>query len=292
MRKPDFFLIGAPKCGTSSMAAWLAQHPAIYMSPEKEPHFFSPDHGPRGVPDLAAYEALFAGAGPAHAAVGEASTRYLFSRAAVPAILDYAPAARFIVMLRNPLQMAPSLHQHNLYQANEQVEDFGRAWHLQGERMQGRHVPALCIDARLLQYGPICRLGEQLERLHRHVAPSRVLALFLEDVKADPAAGYARVLQFLGVPGHVPDFRVVNQAQAPRSRALRFVLRSVAMAFRRSGLRRPRSGILAPLYRANTRPASVTPLTAAMRAELADYFRDDIARLAALTGRDLSHWLR
>jgi hypothetical protein len=76
VKTPNFFILGAPKCGTTSLAAWLAAHPAVYMSPLKEPAYFAADlkvdrPGPQE------YRALFSAAGDIHLAVGEASTCYL-----------------------------------------------------------------------------------------------------------------------------------------------------------------------------------------------------------------------
>ena len=113
MKKPNFFIIGAPKCGTTSLANWLAEHPRVFFSDTKEPHFFCTD-GYTGVKTLKQYEKLFEDAKPHHLAVGEGSTHYLFSKVAVPNILVYNPDARFIVCLRNPVDMAPSLHSERL----------------------------------------------------------------------------------------------------------------------------------------------------------------------------------
>ncbi len=98
--RPNFFILGAPKCGTTSIAAWLGQHPAIFIPAMKEPNFFNTDINQPpiyGVETLDEYEALFAPATTAHHAIGEASVFYLTSAVAVANILRYQPAARFIV---------------------------------------------------------------------------------------------------------------------------------------------------------------------------------------------------
>jgi hypothetical protein len=110
LRKPNFFIIGASKCGTTSLCRWLSEHPNVFICPEKEPHFFNTDDVQRGTSTLGKYEALFAGVKKEHTAIGEASVWYLSSSAAVPNILAYQPDTKFIVMVRSPLQMAPALH--------------------------------------------------------------------------------------------------------------------------------------------------------------------------------------
>lgn len=291
IRKPNFFIPGAPKCGTTALAQWLAVHPDVYFSPRKEPHFFNRNEMP-ATRTLAEYEALFSAAGDRHKAVGEGSTHYLYSRAAVPRILDYSPEARFIVCLRNPVDMAPALHMECLRQGWETVRSFEAAWRLQACRRTGQRVPpAVRSDPERLQYGRYCRLGEQLERLYARVDRKRVLPVLLEDMRADPGREYRRVLDFLGLPDDGRSrFPVVNTTRQTRSVALSQVIRRVTMARNALGLRKD-WGIGDAVRRLNSRRSSDTSLSPGLRTELRDYFADDIERLAALLGRDLTGWL-
>jgi hypothetical protein len=106
MPKPGFFLVGAPKCGTTSLHDHLAQHPALFLPAVKEPTFFGADVPLLpAVGSLDAYVALFdAGAGRL---CGEASTNYLASTSAAREIHDFNPGARIIVALRNPVDFLP-----------------------------------------------------------------------------------------------------------------------------------------------------------------------------------------
>lgn len=291
IRKPDFFIPGAPKCGTTALAQWLAGHPGVYFSPRKEPHFFNRDGMP-ATRTLAEYQALFRAAGDQHRAVGEGSTHYLYSRVAVPGILEYSPAARFIVCLRNPLDMAPALHNECLSQGWETVRSFETAWRLQPRRRAGQDIPGTVTgDPERLLYGPYCRLGEQLERLYGWVDRERVLTIVLDDLRADPAGQYRRVLDFLGLPDDGRrDFPVVNAASQTRSLALARFVRRMAMVRDALGLRGD-WGIAQAVRRLNTRPPGSTVLSPALRDELRDYFRDDVQRLGELLHRDLSAWL-
>src|SRR5271170_3647810 len=111
MRLPEFFIIGAPKCGTTSLALYLARHRQIFIPTIKEPHYFLTDlRRPGRVSNQRSYETLFKRAGAHHRISGEASVFYLLSRAAVPNILCFNPHAKFIVMVRSPLEMVVSLH--------------------------------------------------------------------------------------------------------------------------------------------------------------------------------------
>jgi hypothetical protein len=103
--KPNFFIVGAAKSGTTSLASSLSQHPEVYFSPVKEPFYFVSDYG---LTDFDEYISLFKKAGQARA-VGEASTGYLSDSQAPKAIYNRFPDARIIIILRDPVDMAYSL---------------------------------------------------------------------------------------------------------------------------------------------------------------------------------------
>jgi hypothetical protein len=290
MIKPNFFILGAPKCGTTSFAAWLEEHPRIYMSPTKEPHYFNTDHK-RYLNSLEGYERLFAGATENHLAVGEASVWYLYSTAAVPNILAYNPAAKFIVILRNPIDMAPSLHEELVFTGREDVADFAGAWELQEQRRRGENLPRMVVEPKLVQYRDLCSLGQQVERLLDLVPRERVKVILLEDVAKDPAAVYRDVLRFLGVPDDGrAEFTVLNQAKTRRWPGLLMVAWLVTSLKKFLGIERG-FGLWTRIDAKNRveRPrAAVTPQ---MRQTLRNAFAADIALLQRLIGRDLSRWL-
>lgn len=146
---PNVFLIGAPKCGTTAMMQYLGEHPNVFTSVPKEPFYWCPDfarsrHEPKfdGLDD---YLALFAEADPAqHKVVMEGSTRYLQSVEAIPAILAFNPQARFIAMVRDPVEVAQAYHMEQRFSLHEDVEDFRTAWNLQDQRAAGQQIPATC----------------------------------------------------------------------------------------------------------------------------------------------------
>lgn len=291
MRRPDFFLIGAPKCGTTSLAAWLAEHPAIYVSAVKEPHYFNTD-GLRAITDARSYAELWAGADDSFRAVGEASTHYLYSREAVPQILRHNPASRFVVCVRNPVNMAPALHAERVWQGRETIGSFERAWALQEARRAGRYVPRTTRqDPDRLQYGAYCKLGEQIARLHGLVPRERVCVVVLEDMAANPRREYERVLAFLGVTTNDrTEFPVHNRRKGVRSARIAFFARTLRDAQRDLGVRRG-LGLPRRIKHVNTRPAREAPLSGALREELMAYFREDVEALGTILGRDLvSEW--
>jgi len=289
MMKPNFFILGAPKCGTTSLATWLAEHPEIYLPSTKEPHFFNTDHK-RLTGSLQAYEALFAAADERHRAIGEASVWYLSSAAAVTNILSYAPEAKFIVMLRNPMEMAPSLHEEMVFTGRDDVADFAEAWSLQELRRNGRRVPFMVWEPKFVQYGDACSLGKQVARLLETVSPERVKFLLLENIARDPATAYRSVLQFLGVSDDGRrDFGVHNQAKTRKWPSL------VAAAWAVSNVKRALGiggglGVWKRIDAMNRVERPRPPIAEDMRRTLKDYFAADVALLQNLISCDLRHW--
>ena len=200
MKAPNFFIIGAPKCGTTALHHYISEHQQVFVPKIKEPHFYCTDIP--GYPRLESarqYENLFRGANDRHVAVGEASVFYLYSQQAVPAILKNHPGSKIIVMVRDPVEMAHSLHSQFLYGFREGEPSFEIAWNLQHERTQGRHIPSTCTCPEVLQYAKVCMLGEQVERLMQIVPRQQLLVIDFNDFKKSTRDVYVRVLAFLGI---------------------------------------------------------------------------------------------
>ena len=110
MKKPDLFLVGAPRCGTTALYTYLKQHPEIFLSRIKEPQFFAGFLGEqRRIQNWPDYLSCFAGAN-GEKRIGEASVAYLAATNSARDIEAFSPEARIIIMLRNPLDVMHSLY--------------------------------------------------------------------------------------------------------------------------------------------------------------------------------------
>jgi hypothetical protein len=160
-RFPDFFIVGAPKCGTTALHYYLSGHPSVFMPQEKEPQFFSSDiAGLRRHNDLPSYLSLFAGA-PKDALIGEASPVYLFSRQAIPAILTLRPDAKFIVMMRNPVEMARAFHAQMLLSVSGRTSTISR---LRGVRKVTERKVGDCLGSASRSFFSTARFVRLLRR--------------------------------------------------------------------------------------------------------------------------------
>lgn len=297
MRRPDLFIVGAPKCGTTALYAYLGRHPDIFMSPLKEPHFFGTDlcfadRAPLGEPE---YLACFAGARD-HRLAGEGSVWYLYSTRAATEIRRFSPAARIIVMLRNPVDVMQALHAERRLQGSEDVADFAAALGAEPARRAGRGLPRRGLrDAGL--YRSVVRFPDQLARYLEVFGRDRVHVVVHDDLRADAAAVGRATLEFLGVRSDVPGpVGAENAHRRPRSARLAQVIHEPPRSLQwlgRAVLDRPaRAGLLARLRRLNSRAAPRTPMAPELRRRLQADVLPDVTRLGTMLGRDLTHWCR
>lgn len=289
---PDFFIVGAPKAGTTSMSAYLSAHPDIFFSDPKEPHYFNDDFSARHTYDFDTYIKYFAGVERHHRAVGEGSVFYLASKTAIPNILKYCSSAKFIVMLRNPVEAVCSWHMETMYSHGENVRDIEKAWRLQERRRNGDCIPKSNRVREALQYGSLYLLGEQVKRLLSVVPASQVHFVLFDLLCEDSEAEYRKVLDFIGLTeSGSMDFSVHNSAKIKRVPMLEGIVNSLtymkgALGFHRS------LGLAHKLMQINTKKLARKPLSERFRGELESHFHEDVSLLSECVGVDFNEmWL-
>lgn len=299
MNKPNFFIAGAPKCGTTALSEYLRTHPNIFMSVPKEPHYFAEDlPGQREALTLETYLNLFEDSTENHLAIGEASVFYLYSSTAIKNIYKFNPDAKIIVMVRKPVELVYSFHHQLLYNRDETVEDFATAWKLQSDRYQGINIPKSSKEPKLLQYSAMGMLGSQVEKLFDIFPENQVKVILFEDFVKDTKFVYEDVLAFLEIPSDSKtDFPRINANTVQKVSWLADfvktppdILKNIAIKIRNLlGLKR--LGILKRIKMANTKVSKRSTLDTDFQAELKNEFRDDIQKLSKIIGKDLSHWM-
>ena len=299
-RRPDLFIIGAQKAGTTSLYTYLEGHPDVYMSPIKEPHYFTTDRAIQRrryefPGDEAGYLSLFSEATD-EKRLGEASTSYLSSHPAASHMHSFQPEAHIIAMLRNPIDQMQAYHNERVQNGSEPITDFEAAVRADDDRRAGRRLPP-GFNSISAVYFDNALFGEHLSRWIETFGPNRVHAIVFDDFAADTAGEFRRVLEFLDVdPTYQPaSFEARNAsnrrrggvvrrlvdnrpAQSLRHRALPAVIGEtntyrLARRFSRSKL--------------NRLPYQREEVPAALRKELQERFTPDVARLGPLLGRDL-----
>ena len=297
MRRPDFFIVGAPKCGTTALNIYLREHPQVFMSPRKEAHHFGTDiYSPRWARGEAEYLALFAGA-RAEKRVGEASVWQLFSQRAAREIKAFEPHAQIIIMLRNPTEMIYSLHSERLYSVSEDITDFAAALAAEPDRRRGLRLPAYPYPVEGLIYRDVGKYTAQVARFFNEFGRERVRVIIYDDFKRDAAAEFRATCEFLDVDaGFRPETKVINSNKRIRSRRVLSWIDSPPPFIRRLGApltpRNARHWVLRKIRRANTSYEPRAPMSEGLRRELQAEFAPEVERLSELLGRDLTHWSR
>jgi hypothetical protein len=301
MAMPDFFIAGVPKAGTTALHAALARHPALYMSPVKEPKFFLTDGPPptQGGPGdaktyrehvwrQADYEALFAAA-TAGQLRGESTPFYLYDREAQRRISKRLPSARLLVVLRDPVERAHSNWTHLWSAGLDPIGDF-----VQACADEERRIAAGWAD--FWHYTALGQYGAQLRDLYEVFPREQVLVFRYRSLIEDPARLLDQVCAFLGVPtGVLTELPRENVTAHPdptwRHRA---VARTLRAGHSLTGALPGHAGAglidrLELILQQDAAPRR--PLTWAQRQALIPRFEDDIRLLETITGEDFSDWL-
>jgi len=300
MNIPAFFIVGTPKAGTSSLYDYLCDHSEIVMSNPKEPHYFCQDFSEKlrvgnSVTDY--LTKCFGGSEYDGKLRGEATSTYLYSDEAVPNILALNAAAKFIVMLRNPYDMALALHSQCVRDGDENVRSFDEAWQLQELRAMGLKVPPKCREKKFLQYASFCKTGTQVERLLQLAPLGNIHFVFFEDFCHSTEKEFSSILEFLGVKHRaLRSFPIRNTRKDMRSFAVgealnrlpNWLISIVSVTKRLLGIRS--LGFMRRVRSFNEKPSQRNePDYVTIRA-MEDVFEKEINKLSQLTGRDLSIW--
>lgn len=290
MKLPNFFIIGAPKAGTTAMSEYLRAHPQVFFSTPKEPHYFNMDFSDRYTKEWSKYVEYFSDVTSKHIAIGEGSVFYLRSSVAIKNILKLIPNAKFIVMLRNPVDAVYSWHSQAIYSFGEDIISFEDAWNVQDERKSGNFIPPLNTVREALQYGWLCKFGEQLNNLYTYSDKRNVKIIWYDDFSRDASGSYSQVVDFLGLDNN---FDVAFERHNVNKTYHSFFLKKTVERIVNLKLRlhiKKRLNIAKYVNYLNIKYKPRKPLSPSVRNELIEYFREDISLLSKLTGRNLDVW--
>ena len=285
---PNLFIVGPPRSGTTTLHDWLRQHPDIFMSSIKEPHFFSSIEFPdierevlRVTRNQQEYLSLFRD-GEGMAIRGESSSHYLADPASAERIHEAVPDAKIITILRDPVQRAFS---HYLL--------FGR----RGEQPAFNQVIRQCIERRPPYDNAAFNLvdmglyHQQLQHYYQFFSPEQVLVVSFQKLQDQPADVLGEICDFLGVDGgavnDIDTDRASNPYMQPSNRLFGKLLSSnILTSFGLKIIPRPllqkiRYGLL-------LKPGEKPELDAETRRLLTEIYEPEVGRLEELLNRDFA----
>ncbi len=288
---PDFFVIGAYRCGTTSLYRSLRQHPQVFLPLEKEPNFFAVDGNPeagavlrsRSTVTPSDYHALYASASPGQK-TGDISPEYLRNPRVASRLAEVAPRAPLVAVLRNPIERAWSDYLLHVRDGDEPCDLLRDALAQQAQRQQVEHRGGHYLDSGFY--------ATQLARYFALFPRNQIQVHLFEELMQDRQTVLAQMFRHIGVDAaFVPEPEpAVNVSGIPDSKGLAWVLRArkvVRPLVNRGVIERARPAWERFLNRRLRRPA----LEQEDWDLLAGIFRDDVLRLGDLLNRDLSNWL-
>jgi hypothetical protein len=319
---PNFLVIGAMRSGTTSLHNYLNQHPDIFMSPRKEPHFFSYENYPLQkyresmeislrqynetarrirkryelpVTRLEEYSKLFKKA-TYQTAIGESSASYLYFSRSIDRIKHSLPQVKLIALLRNPVDRAYSnfifLRRNN----REQIPEFSAALQAEDQRISQNWPPGYFYKHRGFYY-------KQLEPYYQQFDRSRIRVYLFDNFRSDPLGVLRDIFRFLGVDqSFVPDTTIkFNPSSSvilqPKSALVNHLFnrpnsfRTLAKLILPGRLFHSAKLLMARKDIAGARLMHCPPLSGEIRKQLQNEYKNDIIKLQDLIGQDLSRWL-
>jgi hypothetical protein len=221
MRKPNLFIVGHPRSGTSSLHHYLKQHPDVFVTAIKEPNFFSIDF--RKESDAFHQKQLYFPYRTENEYLklykkwknekiaGESSATYLCSKTSAQEIRRFNAASKIIMIFREPVEFLHSFHSAARFALGEHIEDFETAIAAEKDRRKGRGFGKRVITPSWLFYSEFVKYSEQINRFWSYFNPEQIKIIIFDDFRTNTPLIYREVLQFLSIdPNFSPDFDIVN----------------------------------------------------------------------------------
>ncbi|WP_404363752.1 sulfotransferase family protein [Marinobacter sp.] len=297
MKKPNAFIVGAPKCGTTAMHEYLSQHPDVYACKPKEPHYFIQGDFPKWWKITEEeYLSLFSSAKKEKILL-DSSVWYLYSKNSLRKIYEFNQDAKIIIILRNPVEMVHACHGENYKNRQDDQKTIKDSWELIEDRKKGKYIPSTCRAEQLLYYDEVAGYKVQVECALQHFNRDQVHIILFDDFKSNPSKVFECALNFLDIKTFKEmDFSPVNKSKTIHSSIVgdltrghpklvfdvyRFLKKKIGL----NGI-----GLMKKIRQINEHEKKRDPLPSELGIRIINNYREDIEYIEDLMGRDLSAW--
>ncbi|MFP5470102.1 MAG: sulfotransferase family protein [Bacteroidia bacterium] len=294
MKSPDFYIVGAPKCGTTAFDEYLNQHPKISMT-VKELHYWGSDIVFReGKISEETYFKHLQKSFKQGKFLGEGAVWYLVSKTAAQELKQFSPNAKILIFLRNPVEACYSLYYNTHFNGDDVSLTFEEA--LANQELRKTQFPEFYNCPTIaFQYQSMYLYYEQVKRYIDVFGTDNVKVVVFEEFLKNKQAVYNEVLAFLGVEPHDLDFKPINQNKEIRFVGLRqFITQPkpfVKGIFKTVIPHKPwREKIKRLLWDVNAKEVQRPPMLTETKLQLQQFFAQDIQRLEQLVDKDLGCW--
>lgn len=294
MTKPNLFIVGAPKAGTTSLYRYLQEHPEVFFPELKEPHFFNTDTNNIGsLEDIKSYKALFKDA-KNETYVGEASTHYLMSEKAPINIKQFSPDAKIIIMLRKPYNIIYSAYMQNVYNGIEPLNTLEEALEAEHQRRIAKNDQISFAESFHLLYSRFVQYEKYLKKYFSVFDRENIHIIFFDDFINQTEKEYTDVLDFLSLQNMQSlNFENYNASKKIKSKFLRSMMKKPPKGVRFLGTFLPKNSklrIMRFLKKKNTLYIKKEPLSNETKMMLTQKYIPEVENLEKLLEVDLSHW--
>jgi hypothetical protein len=282
---PNFIIVGAPKSGTTSLWHYLSEHPQIFMSSRKEPHFFSVNKYNLSLPE---YEKLFSDV-KNEAAIGESSVTYFWHPEAALNIKKHIPECKIIIILRNPVDRLYSAFQH-CKRKRLITDNFNKFVQKIGIQNNSEDYFTQYILGKNKGY------ADPVKLFRKQFGKENVFIGLLNELINDPLKFISDIYTFLNVDNSFkPNLRIkYNIGGETRFNSITKSIRTVGLF-----LKPVLSRIFSHHFLINTRDRfffwltgnAAPPMSLQQRKKLTDMFKSDILEVQSIIKKDLTYWL-
>lgn len=233
-KKPNLFIVGEPKSGTTALYHFLRQHPEVYIPEQKELHHFAKDLNRERLnfhkkissyfnysleEYLRHYEKV-----KDEKIIGDMTPTYLFSKLAAKAIFTHNPESKIIALFREPVDYLYSQHAQFLYGLAENEIDFCKALELEKGRKAGKKIPKNIREPSMLHYSEKVMYANHLKRFLEVFPPNQIKVIIYKDFQRDNAKVYKEIMEFLSIDSNFrPEFKKHNPNEKVRLKFIRQV---------------------------------------------------------------------
>ena len=232
MNKPNLFIVGSPKCGTTFLYHYLNKHPQIFFPKFKEPHYFGSDLIRQNDAYSLNFEEYISLFNSEKKIIGEASTFYIFSKLAPQEIYNFNPNAKIIIMLRDLVDLAYSMHSQFVFSGDEKIEDFKSALKAEKKRYNLIDKPKqTTILNKLFYKNNILSLPENIRSFQKLFGRENIKFIFLDEIKNNPKKVLKDTFLFLKVDINFPleNFEVINHNKRYRFKFIRDFIKNFSI---------------------------------------------------------------
>jgi len=283
VKKPNLFIVGHTRSGTTSLTSYLDQHPDVFMIHNKKGYFgFETEYGSEEE-----YLEVFSNA-QNEKIIAEKCTDYLLCPDTAEKLNSFSPDSKIIIMLRNPIEQTHSLHRYLLNETLETCDNFQDA--LKAEESRKKESNSKKYSPHIF-YREQMKYSKMVKRYLDIFGKDQVMVIILDDLKNNVSDVYKKICTFLNIDSTFkPEFEVKNASRAYRSKKLQIIFKTTPESIKKFIRKIPFSQ---NFYKKINYPEKKIPtINPKLKQQLQQEMLPEITILSRLLNRDLTFWCK